>query len=986
MRRFVYSPSVTAYIKTDSGIVDVSPDIISGSVTRRVNAVSQAILELQNPYRKYDKRFKPMDRIVIYLTRVKPMLVFSGYLDGATMDQLYPGPVSIRASCTLKRLLYTFWDPSLSYVQAFFQRHGWNFNVLTGNIYDEKGRSLFDMDMNNGIGEMLRVVLNEVGKWPIGLKGESKNTVHVLQLPKRFLDKTETMIANQVEATEQQRRDIEKILKQLLTVEGVFSDPFTGSDPQTNYKFSSNFADTNPLPKSLAGEYKAKIYGKPITYDTSAVPASMNPEMKQARKQYGQMAANAAAKYGVPTHLFFGLIRRESGWGTISGGGVNEKNFANAHGLTQVVPPKYGYESNQILGNAALQLDIGARYLSDMYKQFKDWKLALAAYNAGPGNVQKYGGIPPFAETRAYVPAVLEYSIEEQNAAKSNRSGNTTPDGSPGEVRVGNSAFFQYNNPRQQEEGSTPSTFRIKGNPYGNDTMIFKAVKYDPKLETNEIAIYVPGNTPQAEQWTNKTVVIETSAGRAERFKKSEAAGKTPSAIDPNKMTSQELTNNGDTTKGLQAIALTGLAFIQSNFGPFRLNQGLWKPGSPSSPNGDHPKGLALDLEPVDANGNTDWGPAAVARTDALAKWAGWRPNTGGNADGNVVTRWVGWRTESGHGPGNHIHISFQGGVSPSQIPGATGGTALVSDDPLQQQLGATGVNVNQDTVAEIAASIAIGLPLVFPLVSSNFEAEYLRGQRSLMNDVPLIEFVEFMAKASGRHFQSMPNGDFLAFYPDYFNWSGQTPYLRIADIETMDLNIELSDDRLATHVFTTADSLTLNGEIDFSDKMASTVASVEAVNTFRDMVNVKDFNANEFLQRYGARPLSQDALEIKNSFMQFMYGWMTFLQHWAEMFTANPTFTFMPELYPGGVVEFASKDLVMYINGVTHNFNIGGGFTTTADLIAPSTRSKQFNYGMVLTDGGYTKQVQSRATTPQTVRPGPLAVDDDGPGGRGGR
>lgn len=136
------------------------------------------------------------------------------------------------------------------------------------------------------------------------------------------------------------------------------------------------------------------------------------------------MAAEQARKHGIPENIFFGLIRAESSWRP------DAVSHAGAMGLTQVMPGTargMGYDPNELARNPAIQLEAGARYLSQMYNQFGNWELALAAYNAGPGNVQKYGGIPPFKETQQYVPRVLQFAQEE--------GGGSIPDFTPARER-----------------------------------------------------------------------------------------------------------------------------------------------------------------------------------------------------------------------------------------------------------------------------------------------------------------------------------------------------------------------------------------------------------------------------------------------------------------------------------------------------------------------------------------------------------------------
>ena len=112
------------------------------------------------------------------------------------------------------------------------------------------------------------------------------------------------------------------------------------------------------------------------------------------------LAKAAARKHGVPEDMFLRLVQQESGWNQ---GAVSPKG---AVGLAQLMPgtaARLGVDANDPGEN----LDGGARYLAMMYSRFGSWKLALAAYNAGPQAVEAAGGVPEYEETQNYVKAVL---------------------------------------------------------------------------------------------------------------------------------------------------------------------------------------------------------------------------------------------------------------------------------------------------------------------------------------------------------------------------------------------------------------------------------------------------------------------------------------------------------------------------------------------------------------------------------------------------
>lgn len=111
-------------------------------------------------------------------------------------------------------------------------------------------------------------------------------------------------------------------------------------------------------------------------------------------------AERAAAAHGLPPLLFTALVQRES---TFCPAIVSR---AGAIGLAQLMPgTARGLGVNP--WNPIQNLWGGAKYLRRQWDAFRSWPLALAAYNAGPSAVQQYGGVPPYAETRAYVVKVL---------------------------------------------------------------------------------------------------------------------------------------------------------------------------------------------------------------------------------------------------------------------------------------------------------------------------------------------------------------------------------------------------------------------------------------------------------------------------------------------------------------------------------------------------------------------------------------------------
>ncbi|MGR3486133.1 MAG: lytic transglycosylase domain-containing protein [Paracoccaceae bacterium] len=129
-------------------------------------------------------------------------------------------------------------------------------------------------------------------------------------------------------------------------------------------------------------------------------PARIPAFTGRYRGPYLDLARAAARRHGIPEDLFLRLVQQESAWNSAA------ISHAGAIGLAQLMPG-----TARLLRvdprDPAQNLDGGARYLMAQFRTFGDWRLALAAYNAGPGAVQQHGGIPPFRETRDYVRRIM---------------------------------------------------------------------------------------------------------------------------------------------------------------------------------------------------------------------------------------------------------------------------------------------------------------------------------------------------------------------------------------------------------------------------------------------------------------------------------------------------------------------------------------------------------------------------------------------------
>ncbi len=182
----------------------------------------------------------------------------------------------------------------------------------------------------------------------------------------------------------------------LTIVLGLTGQTLMADTVSTSSRMSLFQSQLSVLDNRSAAQYSNSVRLQPkraiVPVAAPATPAFIG----RYNGPYLALARSAARKHGVPEDLFLRLVQQESGWN------ARARSHKGAMGLAQLMPEtarRLGVDPTDPVQN----LEGGARYLKLQYVKFGNWPHALAAYNAGPGAVEKYRGIPPYAETRNYV-------------------------------------------------------------------------------------------------------------------------------------------------------------------------------------------------------------------------------------------------------------------------------------------------------------------------------------------------------------------------------------------------------------------------------------------------------------------------------------------------------------------------------------------------------------------------------------------------------
>lgn len=906
MKTLIYTPAARIIIAHGSKQYDVSGDLVDGGALLPENAASAIRFTLNNANLRYNGLFDRMDRIVLFLKRIKMIQVFSGYLDDVPYLQLYPGTVTFHATCTLKRLMYTWFDPNTVQSMSLFNNNG--------NESSEIGGDGTTVPGTKPIGSIISDLLTQVGSW-------DPSQVHIENFPSKYLQLAQQWV-NANAGSDQ-------------AAVAQFQQDLLGDDHSAG---AGAAASANP-----ALTLGPTVMGAPnyiATMVNVCDQLGLGPTTSDIALSQSLINASKAGQASFQ-------IGKDAGWPSLQAQAQNQQQ-------------QYRNNDAAILALACsmVETEPGPRILANPAVDGSD-----GYYHDGEGNngtsvglyQQISGGqwgdvaqrMNPEASTRAFYIALnkIDWRNMDPGAAIQQVQGSAFPEKYSGMIAAATTAVQTF---RQSLTGG--------GSTSGNSNS--SALSVAGLIGTAQGATSLVPNMGPAAGGGGSPVSASQIAGVAKPSP--DAMGAIAAGLSyvgsPYDQIRPPVRGVGVDCSGLTMMAYRAIGInigsnteqqIAQNAGR-QVSASQIQPGDIVFPNSDHTfmwlgsgyPGATTGMI-LESSGSNWTGTVGVPSSDGPQV----KPNHYNLANCQIfhIADFGGWDPTIKYNEPSLMGPGYPSGTFGSSTVG-TGVSAL----------GASGSNT-QEPIARNLFTYEFNYPAYAPNID-----ELFTGERSLINCDPLMQIIQTLCKATMRNFCSSPTGDFVAWFPDYFGLSGKQAVMNIEDIEVKDISINLNDYSLITHAFVATGQSSDSSSFGPWSWLTSGVATVENQALFAQMAKVgpdpgDGLDGTEILQRFGARPFMKEYPLVQDSVLRQFLAMQHFMEGWANQFATNASFTFMPELFPGMRINFSGHNLQCYVTEVQHTFSYSAGFTTTATITAPSVP----NGGMQINQG------QSTAANP---------------------